>query len=188
MLVAVLGLAAIAFLASGMGWRFGGFWGVGPMGWGMMGGRGPMMGGAPSTGWGPYGTGYGPGGSAPPVVGGSEAPVPRSDPGGEPGAPGAQVTVEMSEFAFKPGSFTWKAEEPVRLSIVNVGRAYHDFTIPGIPVRLPDGRSQEGIQVGLGPGGSQVVQFTPTEAGRFPLLCTVPGHASAGMQGQVTVL
>lgn len=110
-LIVVLGLAAIVFLASGMGWFFGGFRSAGPMGWGMMGGQGPMMGRSPMM-----------GGAPPALPQSSEAPA------------------------------------------------------------------QEGIQVTLSPGGSQVIQFTPTESGRFPLLCTVPGHAPAGMRGDVTVL
>ena len=39
----------------------------------------------------------------------------------------------------------------------------------------------------LGPGESDTIHFTATEAGPYPFVCTFPAHAMAGMRGTITV-
>jgi uncharacterized cupredoxin-like copper-binding protein len=51
----------------------------------------------------------------------------------------------------------------------------HDFAIGGKKTRL------------IGPGKTARVTVTFHKKGRFPYLCTVPGHAQAGMKGMFTV-
>jgi uncharacterized cupredoxin-like copper-binding protein len=83
------------------------------------------------------------------------------------------VTVTASEFKFKLS----KASVPhgsVTFTLMNRGKLPHDFKIAGKKTAL------------VKPGKS--AQLTVTlKAGKSAYLCTVPGHAAAGMKGTLTV-
>jgi uncharacterized cupredoxin-like copper-binding protein len=84
------------------------------------------------------------------------------------------VSVAMADFAFAlsprevtAGSITFKVK--------NVGAAQHDFAIVGNKkTSVLDSGKTEDLQVELPPGVYEYV-------------CTVPGHAEAGMKGVLTV-
>jgi uncharacterized cupredoxin-like copper-binding protein len=63
----------------------------------------------------------------------------------------------------------------VTFAFKNVGHVLHDFTI--------DGKSTGLIQ----PGKTASVAVTFKKKGSYPYLCTVLGHAAAGMKGTFTV-
>ena len=63
----------------------------------------------------------------------------------------------------------------VTFKVTNKGNLPHDFKIAGHKTRL------------ISPGQSQALKITFTKAGKFPYLCTVTGHAAAGMKGTLTV-
>lgn len=85
------------------------------------------------------------------------------------------ITVAASEFKFvlsktslpKPGSVTFK--------VTNKGHVPHDFKINGKKTKL------------LSPGQSASLPIKFSKAGSYPYLCTVPGHAAAGMKGTFKV-
>jgi uncharacterized cupredoxin-like copper-binding protein len=85
----------------------------------------------------------------------------------------ATVTVTMKEFKFVL-SKTKVARGKVTFKLVNKGKLKHDFKIAGKKSKL------------LGPGksGSLVVTL---KAGKPAYICTVAGHAAAGMKGKLTV-
>jgi uncharacterized cupredoxin-like copper-binding protein len=83
------------------------------------------------------------------------------------------VTVTMKEFKFvlskkivKHGTVTFK--------LVNKGTISHDFKIAGKKSKL----------IGAGKSGKFSVKL---KAGKLKYLCTVPGHAAAGMKGVLKV-
>jgi uncharacterized cupredoxin-like copper-binding protein len=83
------------------------------------------------------------------------------------------VTVTASEFKFKLS----KASVPhgaVTFTVVNKGKLPHDFKIAGKKTPL------------LAPGKSAKLTVT-LKAGKAPYLCTVAGHAAAGMKGTLKV-
>src|SRR2546428_415727 len=84
------------------------------------------------------------------------------------------VTVKAKEFSFALSTKTG-AKGTVIFNVTNAGKLAHDFKIAGIKSPL------------LKPGkkASLVVKFA--KKGKFPYLCTVPGHAAAGMKGVLTV-
>ena len=84
------------------------------------------------------------------------------------------VTVRASEFKFVLS----KRHAPrgtVFFKVTNKGKVAHDFKINGKKTRL------------LQPGKSITLKVIFSKSGKFRYLCTVPGHAAAGMKGTFTV-
>jgi len=79
-----------------------------------------------------------------------------------------------SEFHF---SLTKKTvpKGTVTFLVMNKGNVPHDFKIAGHKTKL------------LSPGQSQTLKVTCLKAGKYPFLCTVTGHAVAGMKGILAV-
>jgi uncharacterized cupredoxin-like copper-binding protein len=63
----------------------------------------------------------------------------------------------------------------VTFTVTNRGKLRHDFKIAGKKTPL------------LSPGKRVTLKVTFRKAGRFPYLCTVPGHAAGGMKGTLVV-
>jgi uncharacterized cupredoxin-like copper-binding protein len=75
-----------------------------------------------------------------------------------------------SEFRFTLSKKTAK-HGAVTFKVTNKGTLPHDFKIAGKKTKL------------LSPGQSQTLKVTLKKAGKYPYLCTVTGHAAAGMKG-----
>lgn len=84
------------------------------------------------------------------------------------------VTVHMTEYHFEL-SLTSVPVGTVVFNVINDGKAPHNFSIAG--QTTPD----------LAAGQTATLTVTFTSAGDQPYLCTLPGHAVAGMQGTLTV-
>jgi uncharacterized cupredoxin-like copper-binding protein len=80
-----------------------------------------------------------------------------------------------SAFAFKLSTKTLAKPGKVIFVVTNVGTLTHDFKIHGKKTAL------------LRPGKTARLVVTFTKKGKYPYLCTVPGHAQAGMKGVFTV-
>ena len=83
------------------------------------------------------------------------------------------VTVTATEFKFKL-SKTSVPHGAVTFTVVNKGKLAHDFKIGGKKTPL------------IKPGKSATLTVT-LKAGSAAYLCTVSGHAAAGMKGSLTV-
>ena len=80
----------------------------------------------------------------------------------------------MTEFKFKLS----KASVPtgtVIFTVVNKGKVAHDFKIAG--KKTPK----------IAPGKSAKLTVKFTKKGKFAYICTLPGHAAAGMKGDLQV-
>lgn len=88
-------------------------------------------------------------------------------------ATGTAVTVTATEFHFK-FSKTSVPHGSVTFTVVNKGHVSHDFKIGGKKTPL------------IKPGKSAKLTVT-LKKGKAAYLCTVPGHAAAGMKGSLTV-
>jgi iron uptake system component EfeO len=86
----------------------------------------------------------------------------------------ATITVTATEFKFKL-SKTSAPKGSVTFKVVNKGKTVHDFKING----------KKTATIAPGTSASLTVKFA--KAGKFPYLCTIPGHAAAGMKGTFTV-
>jgi uncharacterized cupredoxin-like copper-binding protein len=91
------------------------------------------------------------------------------------------TTTKVTVTAGKPSEFGFvlsKKSVPkgtVVFTVKNAGNLPHDFKING--KKTPD----------LNPGKSATITVKFTKAGSFAYLCTVPGHAAAGMKGTFKV-
>ena len=88
-------------------------------------------------------------------------------------AAAATIQVKGGEFFFRLSS---KTAKPGKTTFVfkNIGHVSHDFKIHGKRTPL------------IGPGKTAKLVMT-LKKGKYPYLCTVPGHAAAGMKGAFTV-
>lgn len=91
-----------------------------------------------------------------------------------PGAPTFEVTA--TDLQFDPTTLTITAGVPVNLTLVNDGKAFHDLTIPSLDFMLD-----------AEPGERTTGSLTVDAPGTYEWVCSVPGHAQAGMRGNLTV-
>ena len=79
--------------------------------------------------------------------------------------------MQAGEFFFRLSAKSMPRPGRATFVVTNVGHVAHDFRI--------DGRQTAMLQ----PGKSARLTVTFRKKARFPYLCTVPGHAAAGMKG-----
>ena len=93
---------------------------------------------------------------------------------------GQQVTLTVgNSMLFVPGSIVVRTGEPVELALRNGGGIVHDFSLTeatASPVKIEAHGGQTARAV-----------FTIDTPGSFEFVCSVPGHAAAGMRGTLTV-
>jgi uncharacterized cupredoxin-like copper-binding protein len=85
------------------------------------------------------------------------------------------VQVKGSEFFFRLSTKSIAKPGKVTFVFKNIGHVSHDFKI--------NRKSTPLIQ----PGRTARIVVTFKKKGKYPYLCTVPGHAAAGMKGVFTV-
>jgi uncharacterized cupredoxin-like copper-binding protein len=96
------------------------------------------------------------------------------------GPAGAQrVTVTVGNaMQFAPASMVVRAGQPVELTLRNGGGIPHDFA-------LAEGASHP-VKIEAQGGQTARGAFTIDTPGTYVFVCTVPGHAAAGMRGTIT--
>ena len=105
----------------------------------------------------------------------------RAATGPEAGAPTAssaladEVTAE--DFRFSPAEVTVRAGEWVSVSFTNHDAVVHAWRVEGIP----------NVDVAARPGQTATLRFVLDEPGTYMVMCSIPGHAEAGMVGMVVV-
>jgi plastocyanin len=101
------------------------------------------------------------------------------------------VTVELSSFAFSPGTLTFQHGRSYRLHLVNTSGGGHDFTAPEFfaasEVVPADRAKVTAGKIRLTGKESVDVTLTPLKAGAYALRCSHFLHAGMGMKGQITV-
>jgi uncharacterized cupredoxin-like copper-binding protein len=79
----------------------------------------------------------------------------------------AELRFTLSKKTVRRGTVTFKVK--------NGGQLQHDFKIAGKKTRV------------LSAGQSATLKVALKKARKYPYLCTIPGHAQAGMKGTLTV-
>jgi uncharacterized cupredoxin-like copper-binding protein len=85
------------------------------------------------------------------------------------------VRVTAGEMFFRLSRKTLPRPGRVTFFVMNGGRLAHDFRIRGNKTVL------------IRPGRTARLTVTFSKRGRYPYVCTVPGHSAAGMKGVFTV-
>jgi nitrite reductase (NO-forming) len=89
------------------------------------------------------------------------------------------VTVQAKQgFKFEPSTLEVAAGSEVVLRFENKGIMAHNIKVPAL---------NAGTET-IGGGKSQTITFTVDQNGTYEFECSVPGHAQAGMTGQIKVI
>src|SRR5687768_11483111 len=111
-----------------------------------------------------------------------------------------EITVEASDFAYKPAAITVPAGESVTITLNNVGKVEHDFVVEKINVTdvhasdsSPATHHQGGHEADYDlhffarAGDTETLQFTALDPGTYEVFCSIEGHKEAGMVAQLVV-
>jgi len=113
---------------------------------------------------------------ASPAASGSAAPsvAPGATPAAVAGEPLGTLQIEAFDLGFKPNALTVDAPGTYTIEFKNTGAIAHDIT--------PDGGETHTAQAG------ETVTFdVAVPSAGLPFICSVPGHAAAGMTGTISV-
>jgi plastocyanin len=95
-----------------------------------------------------------------------------------------------SELAFKLSTTSMVPVGTVTFKVTNMGIAFHNFKICTIPIPGAAGAQNSCLGTStptLKHGQSATITVKFSLAGKYEFLCTVPGHAAAGMKGLLGV-
>ena len=113
-----------------------------------------------------------------------------------------RVDVTGKELSFTPAQVTASVGQRLTIAFKNEGAVEHDWAVLEMPVQdvhaeaeaFGGAHSHEAVDgamptvhVASMPGNVTEVTFTPARAGRYTIVCTVPGHKEAGMMGLLAV-
>jgi Cu+-exporting ATPase len=88
-----------------------------------------------------------------------------------------RLDVAARDVAFEPADASVRAGQFVVVSFTNDDPIFHDWEVEGLA----------NVDAGARPGQTQKIRFRIDEPGAYEIVCTVPGHAEAGMRGTLTV-
>jgi uncharacterized cupredoxin-like copper-binding protein len=104
------------------------------------------------------------------------------------------LDVDMVEFMFNPENLSVPAGAEVTINLSNSGTVEHEMVIfkQGIVTTPPvmEDFIEENVfwEEELEAGESGTFTFTaPSEPGEYQIICAIPGHFEAGMEGTLTV-
>jgi uncharacterized cupredoxin-like copper-binding protein len=112
--------------------------------------------------------------------------------GGSAGTGSAEISVSMAEFSFTPSIVSAPAGAEITLNLTNNGTVDHSWVLmqAGYTAEPPfsDADQSHVLQeFTLSPGEQQTATFTaPSDPGKYQVVCSLPGHLEAGMQGTFT--
>ncbi len=89
---------------------------------------------------------------------------------------GEKIMVLGKEFSYDPAQLTLKAGQAATIVLKNTGSIEHDITVDDAKFKLtvPGGNTREKA-------------LKVDKPGTYEFYCSLPGHKSAGMKGELTV-
>jgi len=103
----------------------------------------------------------------------------RGNPGGE---SSSTIEIVLADLRFAPNQLLARVGVPLKVRLVNRGLERHDLNFPSL--HMP---GLEGVESILAPGETRTVTLRFDQPGEHTFICTLPGHAAAGMTGAVIV-
>ena len=95
-------------------------------------------------------------------------------PVGQATSPGGTLTITAFDLGFKPASISVPSAGRYEIKFINTGATAHDVTFA------------DGTKIATGAGTTATGEVNVPDAG-LTFLCSIPGHAAAGMQGAISV-
>lgn len=102
------------------------------------------------------------------------------------------MTVTLADFEFRPQTVEIDGGAKVTLTLHNRGNAEHVWLLldkdqaVDLPLAIEESNVLMRVTVDV-TGQETVVLTAPAEPGEYPVICTIPGHAEAGMIGAWSV-
>jgi uncharacterized cupredoxin-like copper-binding protein len=108
------------------------------------------------------------------------------------------VRVTMGEMFYEPDELVFKAGQPYKLELVNVGKKKHYFTArhfyKAIATRKVQSNKDGEIKAPyflaleiMADGGQLDLYFVPVKKGTYPVYCTIDTHREEGSEGTITI-
>jgi uncharacterized cupredoxin-like copper-binding protein len=106
----------------------------------------------------------------------------------------ASATV-ITVVAGKPGEFAFELSKSSKLhagtftfKVTDKGQGFHTFKVCAKPVKTAAANACTGKATAtVHPGQTVTLTVTITKTGKYEVLCSLPGHAAAGMKGLIGV-
>lgn len=98
-------------------------------------------------------------------------------------AANGEIKMIATDLKFNPAALQAKVGQLVKINMENKGVIEHDIAFPTMKADKPGAN----LKVLAKPGQSATLEFTPTAAGIYEYICTIPGHKEAGMKGTINV-
>ncbi len=103
-----------------------------------------------------------------------------------------ELSIDMVEFEFNPVEAAVPAGEEITLDLSNSGSVEHNWVVLNEDVRVEAeadfDESMVYFQAELQPGEADTFTFTAPGPGGYQVICTIPGHLTAGMEGRLRVV
>ncbi len=100
-----------------------------------------------------------------------------------------EIAVIGTEFVFTPATYTVDAGTEVTVTLTNEGSIEHNWVLLAEPIRSEDDLTDGNIlaEAIAQPGEAGSVTFPAPAPGDYQVICDIPGHFAAGMEGDFTV-
>lgn len=98
------------------------------------------------------------------------------------GAPSGSAAVVLEDMHFTPNRIDAKVGVPLTVTLTNRGTEQHDLSFSS--VHMP---GLGGVESILAPGETSTVTLVFNRPGTHVFICSLPGHAAAGMTGAAYV-
>lgn len=92
------------------------------------------------------------------------------------------TTIILEDLRFVPNRIDARVGVPATVVVTNRGTERHDLSFPSL--HMP---GLQGVEAILEPGESRTITLTFKQRGTHTFICTLPGHAAAGMTGAAFV-
>jgi len=98
------------------------------------------------------------------------------------GASSGSTDIVLEDMRFTPNRIDAKVGVPLTVRLTNKGNERHDLNFEAL--HMPGLGAVEAI---LEPGATRTISLTFDQPGTHTFICTLPGHAAAGMTGAAFV-
>ena len=92
------------------------------------------------------------------------------------------AVIVLEDLRFSPNRLDATVGVPLTVRLTNRGTERHDLNFPSL--HMP---GLEGVESILAPGETRTITLRFDEPGSHTFICSLPGHAAAGMTGAVFV-